>query len=56
VEGSSAFGPAPSIGVKECEEDRSKVLQLDVEVTVPTGNFTGWMKVEDYTPLDKVTE
>jgi hypothetical protein len=37
-------------------EDRSKVLQLDVEVTVPAGKFTGCMKTEDYAPLDKITE
>ena len=37
-------------------EDRSKVLQLDVEVTVPAGKFTGCIKTEDYAPLDKITE
>jgi hypothetical protein len=37
-------------------EDRSKVLQLDVELTVPAGKFTGCMKTEDYAPLDKKTE
>ena len=37
-------------------EDRSKVVELNVEVTVPAGKFTGCMKTEDYAPLDKVTE
>ena len=37
-------------------EDRSKVLQLDIELTVPAGKFTGCIKVEDFAPLDKVTE
>ena len=37
-------------------EDRSKVLQLNVDVAVPAGKFTGCMKTEDFAPLDKVTE
>jgi hypothetical protein len=36
--------------------DRSKVVQLDVEVTVPAGKFTGCMKTEDVAPLDRMTD
>ncbi len=36
--------------------DRSKVVQLDAEVTVPAGKFTGCMKTEDVAPLDRMTD
>lgn len=38
------------------DADRSKVVQLDVEVTVPAGKFTGCMKTEDVAPLDRMTD
>jgi hypothetical protein len=37
-------------------EDRSKVVELNVDVTVPAGKFTGCMKTEDFAPLDNVKE
>jgi hypothetical protein len=47
------FEPERAPGVAEV---RSKVLQLDAEVTVPVGTFTGCLKTEDFAALDKVTE
>jgi hypothetical protein len=37
-------------------EDRSTVVALDVDVTVPAGRFTGCIKTEDFAPLDNITE
>lgn len=47
------FEPERAPGVAEV---RSKVLQLDAEVTVPAGKYTGCLKTEDFSALDKVTE
>jgi hypothetical protein len=47
------FEPERAPGVAEV---RSKVVQLDVEVTVPAGTYTGCLKTEDVAVLDKVTE
>jgi hypothetical protein len=47
------FAPEQVPGVAD---ERSKVLELDVEVTVPAGKFTGCMKTEDQDLLDKKTE
>ncbi len=37
-------------------EDRSKVVELNVDVTVPAGKFTGCVKTEDFAPLDNAKE
>ena len=37
-------------------EDRSTVVELDVEITVPARTFTGCIKTEDFAPLDNITE
>jgi hypothetical protein len=37
-------------------EDRSTVVAVGVDVTVPAGQFTDCIKTEDYAPLDKITE
>jgi hypothetical protein len=37
-------------------EDRSTVVAVDVDVTVPAGQFTGCIKTEDFAPLDNITE
>ena len=58
------FMPAyPSVGqefapeqVPGVADERSKVLELGVEVTVPAGKFSGCMKTEDLDLLDKKTE
>ncbi|MGH9012079.1 MAG: hypothetical protein ACRDYF_19870 [Acidimicrobiia bacterium] len=47
------FEPERAPGVAEV---RSKVVQLDAEVTVPAGKYTGCLKTEDFSVLDKVTE
>jgi hypothetical protein len=47
------FAPEQVPGVAD---ERSKVLELGVEVTVPAGKFTGCMKTEDLDLLDKKTE
>jgi hypothetical protein len=47
------YEPERAPGVAEL---RSKVLQLDAEVTVPAGKYTGCLKTEDFSALDKVTE
>jgi len=36
-------------------EERFKVVQLDVEMTVPAGRFTGCIKIEEFDVLDKQT-
>lgn len=46
------YEPERAPGVAEL---RSKVLQLDAEVTVPAGKYTGCLKTEDFSALDKVT-
>ena len=33
-------------------EDAAKVLALDETVTLPSGNFTGCLKTEDFTPIE----
>ena len=58
------FMPAiPTVGQEYAPEqipgvadERSKVLELNVEVTVPAGKFTGCMKTEDRDLLDNKTE
>jgi hypothetical protein len=58
------FMPAyPTVGqefapeqVPGLADERSKVLELGVEVTVPAGKFTGCMKTEDRDLLDNKTE
>jgi hypothetical protein len=47
------FEPERAPGVAEV---RSKVVQLDAEVTVPAGKYTGCLKTDDYSALDKMTE
>jgi hypothetical protein len=47
------FAPEQVPGVAD---ERSKVLELDVEVTVPAGTFTGCMKTEDRDLLDNGRE
>lgn len=47
------FAPEQIPGVAD---ERAKVLELDVEVTVPAGRFTGCMKTEDRDLLDSKTE
>jgi len=37
-------------------EDASKVVALDETVTTPAGSFSGCVKTEDFSPLDKTTE
>jgi hypothetical protein len=37
-------------------EDRSKVVEADLEVVVPAGRFDGCIKTEDFAPLDKTRE
>jgi hypothetical protein len=37
-------------------EDRSKVIAVDLELTVPAGRFDGCIKTEDFAPLDKRKE
>jgi hypothetical protein len=58
------FMPAiPTVGQEFAPEqipgladERAKVLELGVEVTVPAGKFTGCMKTEDRDLLDQKTE
>lgn len=47
------FAPEQVPGVAD---ERSKVLELGVEVTVPAGTFSGCMKTEDRDLLDNKTE
>lgn len=47
------FAPEQIPGVAD---ERSKVLELGVDVTVPAGKFTGCMKTEDRDLLDDTTE
>ena len=37
-------------------EDQSKVVEADVDVSVPAGDFSGCIKTEDYDPIGDVTE
>jgi len=37
-------------------EDRSTVVEVGVDVTVPAGSFSDCIKTEDFAPLDKSTE
>jgi hypothetical protein len=37
-------------------EDRSTIVAVGVDVTVPAGEFTGCIKTEDFAPLDNITE
>lgn len=37
-------------------EDRSTVVGVDVDITVPAREFTDCIKTEDFAPLDNVTE
>jgi hypothetical protein len=37
-------------------EDRSEVVETDLEVTVPAGRFDGCIKTEDFAPLDNNRE
>jgi hypothetical protein len=37
-------------------EDRSEVVEVDLEVAVPAGRFDGCIKTEDFAPLDKTKE
>jgi hypothetical protein len=37
-------------------EDQSKVIEADVDVSVPAGDFSGCIKTEDYDPIGDVTE
>lgn len=58
------FMPAtPTVGqefvperVTGVAEERFKVVQLDVEMSVPAGRFTGCIKVEEFDVLDTKTE
>ena len=47
------FAPEQTPGVAD---ERSKVLELGVEVTVPAGKFSGCMKTEDRDLLDNARE
>jgi hypothetical protein len=49
----SEFAPEQIPGVAD---ERAKVLELGVDVTVPAGKFTGCMKTEDRDLLDNKTE
>ena len=47
------FEPERAPGVAEL---RAKVVELDAAVTVPAGPYTGCLKTENFSALDKVTE